>query len=82
MRGERLESRWRAWGKLVLGLFVAWLFVFQFAPWLREIGPVKDVLDSVREHGIDATALFYTEVEEFGVAEHAVRHALEFGEKE
>ena len=56
--------------------------VFQFAPWLREVGPVKDVLDSVREHGIDATGLFYTEVEAFGDAEFAVRHALECTGKE
>ncbi len=64
------------WGRLLAGLVCVWLFMFVVAPGLRRVPPVAEALDCVRERGIDATALFYTESAEFGVAEVEVRESL------
>jgi hypothetical protein len=72
----------KAWIRMALGLSGAWAFVFLIAPSVREISPVKEVLDSVRENGIDAGALFYTDAEESSEAEFALRHALKSAEKD
>ncbi|MBL7224398.1 MAG: hypothetical protein ISS72_11140 [Candidatus Brocadiae bacterium] len=68
----------RRWGKLAAGLLLIWAVVFWLAPWLQRFGPVKRVHESVRERGIDATALVYTEVEEFADADCHVRDALRY----
>lgn len=66
------------WIRLVLGLLVLWLFVFVLAPWMQKFGPVRRVHEFIRENDIDATALVYTDVEEFGDCEAHVRDALRY----
>lgn len=66
------------WLRLTAGILCVWLFMFVLAPWVRTIGPVEEMLDFVEENDIDASALFYTEAEEFSDAEVAVRDALEY----
>lgn len=73
---ENVQKKRTAWLKLALGLAGIWLFVFFLAPWLSGFEPAKSILDFVHENDIDATALFYTEIDEFSEAEIAVRDAL------
>ena len=68
----------RRWAGLAGGLLVLYAFVFWVAPWLQHFGPVKRVHERVRERGIDATALVYTEVEEFADADCHMRDALRY----
>lgn len=65
------------WTILVLCLYVIWLFVFVFAPAFEKSEMIKPLTDYVRESGIDAGALYYTEVEETSEAELYLRHALD-----
>jgi uncharacterized protein YybS (DUF2232 family) len=67
---------------LAIGLAGVWTFVFLIAPALRNISPVREVLDSVRQSGIDAGALFYTEADESAEAEFALRHALKAADED
>ncbi len=82
MSHTRRKDRKKGWGGLALGLAGAWVFVFLIAPSVREISPIKEVLDSVRENGIDATALFYTEADGSSEAEFSLRHALKVADKD
>ena len=50
--------------------------VFLLAPLLQNIRPVRTLADFIRANEIDAGAYYYTEVEEFAVAEHAIRDTM------
>lgn len=64
------------WCRLALGVAVIWAMVFVVAPGLARVGLVRRLHECLRRSDIDATALFYTDVEEFGDAEAHVRDAL------
>lgn len=68
----------RRWGLLFLWIAGIWCFVFLLAPLARHFGPVRTLTDFIRANDIDATAYYYTEVEEFGIAEHAVRDSMTY----
>lgn len=55
--------------RLLLGLFIIWLFVWQLVPRLLTSRPYAQMNDFVREHDIDTGALFYTESPEAGEVE-------------
>lgn len=71
-------SRLRAWLRLCLGLAVIWFCVFVLGPWLERIPTIGRMHDHIRENSIDATALYYTEVEEFAEAETHIRSAMQY----
>ncbi len=58
---------------------VIWAFMFLFAPALQKNEMVRLLAEHVRETGIDASALYYTEVQETGEAEACLRDALGHG---
>ncbi len=74
-RPSSLISRW---GRLLLGFFLVWLFMFVIAPVIGKSPAVKPLADFIEERGIDASALYYTEVEEASVAELNMRHTMEY----
>ncbi len=74
---ERLTNL-RNWGKLGLGLLVIFVFVFWVAPALERLPYIAEVHDYVYEHDIDATALVYSEIEEFGDADVSIRDAMKY----
>lgn len=67
--GKGNRSRLRGWVQLCIGALLIWAFVFVLAPAATGIPWVETVIRNVRESGIDATALYYTEIEEFSDAE-------------
>jgi hypothetical protein len=69
---------WMGWVKLALGLAAVWCFIFVLAPWVRTLEPVGAHLDFIKETGIDAAALFYTDSEESGDGESLIRDALKY----
>jgi len=74
-RPSGLISRWV---RLLLAFFLVWLFMFVIAPVIGKSPAVKTLADFIEERGIDASALYYTEVEEASVAELNMRHTMEF----
>ncbi|RJP71967.1 MAG: hypothetical protein C4532_06720 [Candidatus Abyssobacteria bacterium SURF_17] len=68
----------RRWARLFLSLFVLWVFVFVVAPLVQQLPPIKQIATFVRESGINASALYYTGVEETAHAETYLRNATEY----
>ena len=66
----------RRWGMLLAWVGGIWVFVQVVAPQANRIESVRVLTDYIRAHDIDATAYYYTEIEESGMAEQALRHAL------
>ena len=73
---ERSRDICVRWGKLMAGLIAIWTLVFVVGPAVERIGPVGAIHDLIREQGIEATGLVYTEVDEFAEAEMAIRESL------
>lgn len=68
----------RKWAALAAGLAVIWAFIFVIAPALQKNEMVRPLAEYVRESGIDASALYYTEVQETGEAEVYLRDAFKY----
>ncbi len=73
-QGER--PAWARWGLLLASAVGVWLFMFVVAPGVRRVPVVGEALDVVRELEIDASALFYTEIESFSRAELMIRESM------
>jgi len=69
------KSRWL---RFLAGLSAILIFAFGVVPALQQLGPVREVRDVIRNTGIDATALFYTDSEVFPEAESSIRDMLRF----
>lgn len=73
------KNQKRRWLTLFAWIFLLYVFVFLFAPWLQRHNRTMERLGAyIRESGIDAGALYYTEVGEVGEADLAVRDTLRF----
>ena len=55
--------------RLLFGFGLVWLFMFVLAPWMAESPRIKPLAQFIENTGIDASALYYTEVEETADAE-------------
>ena len=65
-----------AWARLLLGLAVLWAIVFRLGPWLQGYAPIAQLHDFIEEREIDATALFYTDSDEFGDVALTIHNTL------
>lgn len=66
------------WAGLFFGLFLIWVFMFVIAPWVEKWPSVKPIADFVEETGINASGLYYTDVEETSEAELNLRSTFEY----
>jgi hypothetical protein len=66
------------WISLAFWLLCIWVFVFVLAPMMQNIPAVKILSSYIEESGIDASALYYTEVDEVGESDLAVRNTFRF----
>jgi hypothetical protein len=64
------------WTRFVVGLLVVFAFAFLVLPWLQGLGPARALREFILKHDIEATGLFYTEVEQCTEAERYVRDSL------
>ena len=77
--GEWVNRSWVGrWAKFLLGLGGIWIFVFVLAPWLQGFEPIGTMHEFVRESGIDAGAIYYTDLDEFGDAEVTLRNSIAY----
>ena len=70
----------RRWGLLLVWLAGVWIFVQVVAPQANRIESVRVITDYIRANDIDATAYYYTEIEESGMAEQGLRNALTYSD--
>jgi hypothetical protein len=68
----------KRWIHLLLWLVCLWLFIFVLAPWMQQIPVVNKLSSYIKESDIDAGALYYTEVDEVGESDLAVRNTFRF----
>jgi hypothetical protein len=68
----------RNWIALLAGVLIVWLFMFVIAPWVQTLPAIKPLATFIEETGIDASALYYTEVEEASEAELNMRTTMEY----
>jgi len=66
--------RIRAWFTFLAGGCVLGFFAFGVIPWLNACPPNRGVTRSAKLLDIDASALFYTDVEEVGQAVNELRN--------
>jgi len=67
---------YRRWRNFVISLLIVWAFVFQIAPRVQRLGVIRALHEFVYVNDIEATALYYTEVEEFSDADVYIRDAM------
>ena len=70
------RSAARRWGGFALGLALIALFVWGVAPLAARIPAVAEVQEAIERNDIDATGLFYTEVEIVGDVDVTVRSLM------
>lgn len=63
---------------LAASLLFIWFFIFRIAPWFDQRPSIEPIVDFIEERGIDASALYYTEIEEFAEAEIQINHSMRF----
>ncbi len=66
------------WLRFVCSVLLIILFMFFLAPWLQKVPSIRTLSRYIEESGIDAGAVYYTEVEEVGDADLAVRNTFRF----
>ena len=75
---SRPSGELKRWLHLAFGLFLLWAFIFILGPMLQKIPAVATLSNYIKESGVDAGALYYTEVEEVGESDQAIRNTLRF----
>lgn len=68
----------KKWLHLAFWLLIIWTFIFVLGPIMQKIPAVGTLSRYITANGIDAGALYYTEVEEVGESDQAVRNTLRF----
>jgi hypothetical protein len=71
-------GRLNRWLLCLLGFFTIWVFMFVVGPFLAKSSWIKPLADFIEESGIDAGAIYYTEVEEVGEAEMNMRGTFKY----
>ena len=68
----------KRWMHLALWLLLLWAFIFVVGPIAQKIPAVGILANYIKESGIDAGAIYYTEVDEVGESDQAIRNTLRF----
>jgi len=67
-----------AWIQLAAGIGIIWLFMFWIGPAFMKLPGYSEMARFIDESGIQATAIYYTGVEEVGEATAAMRDRFRF----
>ena len=63
---------------LFIGVILIAAFMFLVGPWMRRLPLIHPLLEFIEERDINTAALYYTEIEEFSVAEFNIDHSMRF----
>lgn len=72
------SERSRRIGLLILSIMLILLFMFGLAPQMERLPHVRPMVRFIEDRGIDATALYYTEIEEFAEAEINMQNTMDY----
>ena len=83
MGADKSRSGWRSLVSLLLGLMGIWVFAFIVGPWVQERIPIfKQIVQVAEDRDIDASAYFYSEINESYEGEQYLRESLKLGAPE
>ena len=63
---------------LLMIVFLIWIFLYYIGPWAKNIPIIHPLADFIEENDIDASAYYYTDIEEFAEAEFAVNQSMAY----
>jgi hypothetical protein len=66
------------WIALFIGILILWLLMAYVGPWGRQTETLRPIMEFIEERGIDATAYYYTDIEEFAEAEMNITHTMRY----
>ena len=75
---DKTSERIKGFTYLLLSIMIVMFFVFVLAPGIDNVPRVKPLINFIDEHQIDAGALYYTDIEEFSVAEMNIKTTLNY----
>lgn len=63
---------------LFFGIAVILFFMFGIAPWMERLPGIRPVVNLIIEREIDASALYYTDIEEFSDAAVYMANTMDY----
>ncbi|MCP4110540.1 MAG: hypothetical protein GY749_34300 [Desulfobacteraceae bacterium] len=78
IESEKKQSALKRWGSFLLCIALILTFIFVIGPLMERLPFVRPVISFIEEREIDATALYYTEIEEFSEAEINMRNTMDY----
>ena len=68
----------KRWAALVVSIACVLLFFFVVGPFFLEMPAIAPLADFIEERGIDAGALYYTDIEEFSEANINMENTMQY----
>jgi len=68
----------RKWTAVAGSILLLWLFMFVIAPWFMRCPAVSELAQYIDERDIEATALWWSEVEAVADAEMKCRNSVQY----
>lgn len=79
MENNRPRQGWlKQCAGLIAGVVFIWIFAVYFTSWLGNLSFMKPLISFIKENDIKATAIYYTDIEEFAEADHMLRQLMTY----
>jgi len=75
---KQLNTMIKKYTYLLLSIMLVVIFVFVLAPGIDEVPQVKPLINFIDDNEINAAALYYTDIEEFSIAEINIKNTLDY----
>ncbi len=72
------QGRFKRYAGLAMGIAFIWIFAVYVTPWLGNLAFMKPLISFIKENDIKATAIYYTDIEEFAEADHMLRQLMTY----
>ena len=78
---DQTDGKMKGITYLLLSIMIVMFFVFVLAPGIDNVPRVKPLINFIDEHQIDAGALYYTDIEEFSIAELNMKNTIVYSSR-
>ena len=68
----------KRYASLIAGIALIWIFAVYVTPWLGNFSFIKPLISFIKENDIKATAIYYTDIDEFAEADHMLRQFMTY----
>jgi len=67
--------------QLIMSIFIILFFIFGIGPLMDNLPFIKPMITFIEDRNIDASALYYTEIEEFSEADIFMNNTMDYQPK-